>query len=139
MEVIKIYIALHSLCRLHYWLYAASCYVSFFIYLVYLIIDYGIKDDFSMLTRSFSFECGSAFGQLLDDLPLSKGEISSSVLAATAFHAAGSGEKAVSGDSSTPEEAEKGLLLLIASDTPGLQVYVAFNLFHILVRKEIVG
>jgi hypothetical protein len=65
---------------------------------------------------------GDAFGQLLDDLPLLKGEISSSVLTATAFHAAGSGGKAVVGDFGTPEEVEKGLLLLIASDTPGLQV-----------------
>jgi hypothetical protein len=69
------------------------------------------KDKFSMLTWSL-FEYGSAFGQLLDDLPLLKGEISSSVLTATAF-----------------------LLLLIASDTPGLQVYVASNLFHILLSS----
>jgi hypothetical protein len=92
------------------------------------------KDKFSMLTWSL-FEYGSAFGQLLDDLPLLKGEISSSVLTATAFHAAGSGGKAVVGDFGTPEEVEKGLLLLIASDTPGLQVYVASNLFHILLSS----
>lgn len=47
------------------------------------------------------------------------------MLTATAFHAAGSGEKAVLGDSGTPEEVEKGLLLLIASDTPGLQVHAS--------------
>lgn len=87
------------------------------------------------MTRVHSLECGSAFGQLLDDLPLLKGEISSSVLTATAFYAADSGEKAV-GDSDTPEEAEKGLLLLIASDTPGLQVYVLLNLFDNIVSKE---
>lgn len=86
------------------------------------------------------FECGSAFGQLLDDLPLLKGEISSSVLTATTFHAAGSGEKAVFGDSGTAEEVEKGLLLLIASDTPGLQVDVASNYSHsFVVSKQNVG
>ncbi|XP_024368287.1 uncharacterized protein [Physcomitrium patens] len=65
---------------------------------------------------------GDAFGQLLDDLPLVKGEISSSVLTATAFHTSGSGDKSVIGYSGTPDEVEKGLLSLIASDTPGLQV-----------------
>jgi len=80
-----------------------------------------------------SFLCGSAFGHLLDDLPLLKGEISSSVLTATAFHAAGSSEKAVLGDSGTQEEVEKGLLLLIASDTPGLQVYAFPNPSHVIL------
>ncbi|KAG0562083.1 hypothetical protein M758_9G172900 [Ceratodon purpureus] len=67
---------------------------------------------------------GDAFGQLLDDSPLGTGEISSSVLTATAFHATGPGEKGttVMRDSGVSQEVEKGLLLLIASDTPGLQV-----------------
>lgn len=58
------------------------------------------------------------------------------MLTATAFHAAGSGEKdekAVLGDSGTPEEVEKGLLLLIASDTPGLQVYACLNPFLLML------
>lgn len=86
-----------------------------------LLVSYKLAQGFD---TGLSFECGSAFGHLLDDLPLLKGEISSSVLTATAFHAAGSGEKTALGDSGTPEEVEKGLLLLIASDTPGLQVHV---------------
>jgi hypothetical protein len=39
-----------------------------------------------------------------------------------AFHAAGPGGKDSGGDSSSLQEVEKGLLMLIASDTPGLQV-----------------
>ena len=69
--------------------------------------------------------CGSAFDSLLDDSPLGSGEISSSVLTDTAFHAAAPGEKGaiVTRESSgVAQEVEKGMLLLIASDTPGLQV-----------------
>jgi len=65
---------------------------------------------------------GDAFGQLLDDSPLVTGEVSSSVLTATAFHPSGHGEKGLVGESNFSQEVEKGLLLLIASDTPGLQV-----------------
>ncbi|XP_024389610.1 uncharacterized protein [Physcomitrium patens] len=65
---------------------------------------------------------GDAFGQLLDEAPLANGEISSSVLTATAFHAVGPGEKGAMKDSGVLQEVEKGFLLLIASDTPGLQV-----------------
>ncbi|KAJ6312095.1 hypothetical protein OIU77_013780 [Salix suchowensis] len=64
------------------------------------------------------------FSQLLDDTPLPAGEVSSSVLVATYSHtslqngkgAIGGGKLAVSG------EVEKGLLTLISSDSPGLQV-----------------
>jgi hypothetical protein len=62
------------------------------------------------------------FGFLLDDSPLPPGESSSSALTAMAFHAAGPGGKDSGGDSSSLQEVEKGLLMLIASDTPGLQV-----------------
>lgn len=68
---------------------------------------------------------GSAFNQLLDDSPLGTGEVSSSAMTATAFHAVGPGEKGGMRDSGVPQEVEKGLLLLIASDTPGLQVWSA--------------
>lgn len=74
---------------------------------------------FSILTWDI-FVC-SAFGQLLDDSPLVTGELSSSVLTATAFHPSGHGEKGLVGEPNFSQEVEKGLLLLIASDTPGLQ------------------
>jgi len=77
---------------------------------------------------------GSAFNQLLDDSPLGTGEISSSALTATAFHAVGPGEKGAMRESSASQEVEKGLLLLIASDTPGLQVRSAL-LFARLISK----
>lgn len=69
---------------------------------------------------------GSAFNHLLDDSPLGTGEISSSALTATAFHSVGPGEKGAMRDSGALQEVEKGLLLLIASDTPGLQVSANF-------------
>jgi hypothetical protein len=67
----------------------------------------------------------SVFNQLLDDTPLPAGEVSSSVLVATYSHtslqngkgAIGGGKLAVNG------EVEKGLLTLISSDSPGLQVF----------------
>lgn len=67
----------------------------------------------------------SAFNHLLDDTPLPANEVSSSVLVATYSHATlqngkgaiGGGKPAVNG------EVEKGLLTLISSDSPGLQVF----------------
>jgi len=67
----------------------------------------------------------SVFNQLLDDTPLPAGEVSSSVLVATYSHtslqngkgAIGAGKPAANG------EVEKGLLTLISSDSPGLQVF----------------
>uniref|UniRef100_A0A6N2M7H2 PUB 62/63 C-terminal domain-containing protein n=4 Tax=Salix viminalis TaxID=40686 RepID=A0A6N2M7H2_SALVM len=64
------------------------------------------------------------FNQLLDDTPLPAGEVSSSVLVATYSHsslqngkgAIGGGKPAANG------EVEKGLLTLISSDSPVLQV-----------------
>lgn len=59
------------------------------------------------------------FTQLLDDAPLPANEVSSSVLVVTYSHASfqnGGGKPTMNG------EVEKGLLTLISSDTPGLQV-----------------
>ena len=64
------------------------------------------------------------FNHLLDDTPLPANEVSSSVLVATYSHmslqngkgAIGGGKLGMSG------EVEKGLLTLISSDAPGLQV-----------------
>ena len=66
----------------------------------------------------------SVFNHLLDDTPLPANEVSSSVLVATYSHASlqngkganGGGKPAING------EVEKGLLTLISSDSPGLQV-----------------
>lgn len=65
---------------------------------------------------------GISLGQLLKNSPLVTGELFSSVLTATAYHPSGHGEKGLVGESNFSQEVEKGLLLLIASDTPGLQV-----------------
>lgn len=64
------------------------------------------------------------FNHLLDDNPLPANEASSSVLVATYFHAPmQNGKGAIGGGkSSINGEFEKGLLTLISSDTPGLQV-----------------
>lgn len=64
------------------------------------------------------------FNSLLDDLPLTANEVSSSVLVATYSPPAAQNVKSLLGGSksSTPYEMEKGLLILIASDSPGLQV-----------------
>ncbi|KAG6543369.1 hypothetical protein Mapa_015283 [Marchantia paleacea] len=63
------------------------------------------------------------FGSMLDDSPLPAGEVSSSVLTATSFHpTGGSGKSVIPADASMGQEVEKGLLMLIATDTPGLQV-----------------
>lgn len=98
--------------------------------------------DFVLLFNCFYFKilC-SVFNALLDDTPLPMNEASSSVLVATYSHgslqngkvAIGGGKPAVNG------EVEKGLLTLISSDNPGLQVSVyisndksnmnCFNLF----------
>ena len=63
------------------------------------------------------------------------------MLTATAFHAAGSSEKGamVLRDPGVSQEVEKGLLLLIASDTPGLQVRSALFLFFSDVGKSNTG
>uniref|UniRef100_A0A7C9E541 PUB 62/63 C-terminal domain-containing protein n=1 Tax=Opuntia streptacantha TaxID=393608 RepID=A0A7C9E541_OPUST len=65
-----------------------------------------------------------AFNHLLDDAPLPSNEASSSVLVATCFHALVQNGKGGAGGAkaSIPGEVEKGLLTLISSDSPGLQV-----------------
>eukprot|EP01018_Ginkgo_biloba_P038842 Gb_25729 [translate_table: standard] len=64
------------------------------------------------------------FYPLLDDLPLSANEVSSSVLVATYFHSSVGNGKGLHGASkpSIIHDMEKGLLTLIASDSTGLQV-----------------
>lgn len=61
----------------------------------------------------------SVFNHLLDDIPLAANEVSSSLLVggANGKGAIGGGKPGVNG------EVEKGLLTLISSDGPGLQVY----------------
>ncbi|MCL7047454.1 hypothetical protein MKW94_014360 [Papaver nudicaule] len=64
------------------------------------------------------------FNHLLDDTPLSANEVSSSVLVAAYSHASlQTGKGAIGGGKpSMNSEIEKGLLTLIASDNPGIQV-----------------
>lgn len=62
------------------------------------------------------------FFSLLDDCPLPDDNASSSVLVATHFHDSSSNMRNSSGVEGCPQEFEKGLLTLIASDSPGLQV-----------------
>lgn len=66
----------------------------------------------------------SVFNQLLDDAPLPVNEVSSSVLVASYSHTSlQNGKGAIGGSKpSVNGEVEKGLLTLIYSDTPGLQV-----------------
>lgn len=71
----------------------------------------------------YSILC-SIFSHLLDDTPLPANEVSSSVLLATYSNASlqngkgaiGGGKPGING------EVEKGLLKLISSDSPGIQV-----------------
>ncbi|KAH0461909.1 hypothetical protein IEQ34_009484 [Dendrobium chrysotoxum] len=66
---------------------------------------------------------GSVFNHLLDDTPLPLNEVSSSVLVATYSHASLQNGKGSLGGKSSVSEVEKGLLTIIASDHPGIQVY----------------
>ncbi|XP_020269631.1 uncharacterized protein LOC109844872 [Asparagus officinalis] len=63
-----------------------------------------------------------AFNHLLDDTPLPVNEVSSSVLVATYSNASLQSGKGSVGGKSSNHEVEKGLLTLIASDNPGIQV-----------------
>jgi hypothetical protein len=78
----------------------------------------------------------SVFNQLLDDAPLPANEVSSSVLVGTYSHASlQNGKGAIGGGKPTINgEVEKGLLTLISSDTPGLQV--SFLCFMLIVKVE---
>lgn len=73
----------------------------------------------------------SVFNHLLDDMPLSANEVSSSVLVATYSNAAmQNGKGALGGGKPGINcEVEKGLLTLISSDSPGLQVPSFFFFF----------
>ncbi|RZC70139.1 hypothetical protein C5167_033296 [Papaver somniferum] len=64
------------------------------------------------------------FNHLLDDTPLSANEVSSSVLVAASSHTSLQNGKSAfgGGKPSMNNEIEKGLLTLIASDSPGIQV-----------------
>lgn len=64
------------------------------------------------------------FNNLLDDTPLPANEVSSSVLVVTYFNASlQNGKGAIGGGKpATNGEVEKGLVTLISSDSPGLQV-----------------
>ncbi|XP_020097893.1 uncharacterized protein LOC109716751 isoform X1 [Ananas comosus] len=63
------------------------------------------------------------FNHLLDDTPLPVNEVSSSVLVASYSHSSlQNGKGPVAGAKSSSTEVEKGLLTLIASDCPGVQV-----------------
>jgi len=78
----------------------------------------------------------SVFNHLLDDSPLPANEVSSSVLVATYSNSSlQNGRGAIGGGKPTMNgEVEKGLLTLISSDTPGLQV--SFMLFCIDEKVE---
>ncbi|CAA6666630.1 unnamed protein product [Spirodela intermedia] len=65
----------------------------------------------------------NVFNHLLDDSPLPLNEVSSSVLIATfSQNSLSNGKVVVGGGKAGNSEVEKGLLALIASDNPGIQV-----------------
>lgn len=63
------------------------------------------------------------FNHLLDDTPLPANEVSSSVVVATYSHASQQNGKGAIGGGKAAVDVEKGLLTLISSDNPGLQVF----------------
>jgi hypothetical protein len=69
----------------------------------------------------------SAFYSLLDDCPLPDDSASSSVLVATRFHETGPNTKSMNGPVGALQEYEKGMLTLIAADSPGLQVIIVLH------------
>lgn len=77
------------------------------------------------------------FNHLLDDTPLPANEVSSSVLVATYLSAAlqngkgaiGGGKPAMNG------EVEKGLVTLISSDSPGLQVSSYYLMMTLILKR----
>lgn len=79
----------------------------------------------------------SVFNHLLDDTPLPANEVSSSVLVATYLSAAlqngkgaiGGGKPAMNG------EVEKGLVTLISSDSPGLQVSSYYLMMTLILKR----
>lgn len=73
------------------------------------------------IAKHLRLRCDS-FNHLLDDTPLPANEVSSSVLVAAYSQASLQNGKGSSGGKSA-NEVEKGLLTLIASDSPAIQVY----------------
>ncbi|XP_058090381.1 uncharacterized protein LOC131236881 [Magnolia sinica] len=75
------------------------------------------------IARHLRLRC-DVFNHLLDDTPLPANEVSSSVLVASYSHASlQNGKGAIGGGKpAMNSEVEKGLLTLIASDSPGIQV-----------------
>lgn len=71
------------------------------------------------------FHFCSAFNHLLDDTPLPVNEVSSSVLVAMYSNASLQSKGSIGGKFSN-HELEKGLLTLIVSDNPGIQVSLCF-------------
>lgn len=71
------------------------------------------------------------FCSLLDDCPLPRDDISSSVLLATQFRNSNPCVNGTLGLDGCPQEAEKGLITLIASDSPGLQVCDTNGLWYL--------
>lgn len=90
------------------------------------------------LLNSYSF-C-SVFNYLLDDNPLPANEASSSVLVATYSHSAlQNGKGVITGGLLTSNvETEKGLLTLITTDAPGIQVYVScIDIYYEVFVREV--
>ncbi|KAL2634972.1 hypothetical protein R1flu_006451 [Riccia fluitans] len=89
---------------------------------VYRCLGKASRASLSAIARQLRLR-SDVFGHMLDDSPLPSGEVSSSVLTATSYHPSGGNGKPVTlGEASMSQEVEKGLLMLIATDTPGLQV-----------------
>ncbi|KAL5129842.1 U-box domain-containing protein 62 [Glycine soja] len=84
-----------------------------------------LRSDFMiMCAHEKTVALCSVFNHLLDDAPLPANEVSSSVLVVTYSHASLQNGRGAIGGGKPPMngEVEKGLLTLISSDTPGLQV-----------------
>lgn len=102
------------------------CKISSFAKRVRIVMFLFCLDFLFRFSCFYFYKCisCSVFNPLLDDTPLPINEASSSVLVATYSHgsspngkgAIGGGKPAMNG------EVEKGLLTLISSDNPGLQV-----------------
>lgn len=71
------------------------------------------------------------FSSLLDDCPLPRDDTSSSVLLATQFRCPVPSVNGTQNVDGSPHEIEKGLITLIASDSPGLQVCDTNGLWYL--------
>ncbi|KAL3692789.1 hypothetical protein R1sor_006440 [Riccia sorocarpa] len=89
---------------------------------VYRCLGKASRASLSAIARQLRLR-SDVFGYILDDAPLPSGEVSSSILTATSYHpSGGSGKPVIPGEGCMSQEVEKGLLMLVAADTPGLQV-----------------